>query len=48
MQSKTLKSKEYSESIVSGRLHKNSDLEARKCGKTCNRRPGWSCDVNDT
>ena len=48
MQSKSLKSKGYSESIVSGRLHKNSDLEAKKCGETCKRGPAWSCDINNT
>ena len=48
MQSKSLESKGYLESIVSGRLHQNSDLELRKCGKTCKRGPAWSCDVNDT
>ena len=31
--------KGYSESIVDGRLHQNSDLEVRKCGKTCKRGP---------
>ena len=36
MQSKSLESKGYSESIVSGRLHQNSDLEA------------WSCDIDNT
>ena len=44
MQSKSLESKGYSESIVSGRLHQNSDLEVRKCNKTCKRGPAWSCD----
>ena len=48
MHSKSLESKGYSESIVSRRLHQNSDLEVRKCGKTCKRRSAWSCDVNDT
>ena len=48
MQSKSLESKRYSESIVSGRLHQNSDLEVKKCGKTCKRGPAWSCDVNNT
>ena len=48
MQSKILESKGYSESIVSGRLHQNSDFEVRKCGKTCKRGPAWSCDVNNT
>ena len=48
MQRKSLESKGYLESIVSGRLHQNSDLELRKCGKTCKRGPAWSCDVNDT
>ena len=36
MQSKSLESKGYSESIVSGRLHQNSDLEA------------WSCNIDNT
>ena len=48
MQSKSLKSKRYSESIVSGRLHQNSDLEVRKCGRTCKRGPAWSCGVRNT
>ena len=47
MQSKSLESKGHSER-VSGRLHQNSDLEVRKCGKTCKRGPTWSCDVSDT
>ena len=46
--SKRLESKGYSESIVSGRLHQNSDLEVRKCGKTCKRGPAWSCDISNT
>ena len=33
MQRKSLESKEYSESKVSGRLHQKRDLEVRKCGK---------------
>ena len=48
MQSRSLKSKRYSESIDSGRLHQNNDLEARKWGKTCKRGPAWSYDVKDT
>ena len=48
MQRKSLESKGYSESIVSGRLDQNSDLEVRKCGKTCKRGPAWSCDVTNT
>ena len=48
MQSRSLKSKRYSESIDSGRLHQNHDLEAGKCGKTCKRGPAWSYDVRDT
>ena len=48
MQSKSLESKGYSESIVTRRLHQNSDLEVRKCGKTCKRGPVWSCDANST
>ena len=48
MQIKSLKSKGYSENIVSGRLHQNSDLEARNCGKTCKRGPAWSNELNDT
>ena len=48
MQSKSVESKGYSESIVSGRLHQNSDLEVRKCGVTCKRGPAWSCDVKNT
>ena len=40
------KSKRYSKNV--GRLHQNSDLEARQCGKTCKRGPIWSCDVSDT
>ena len=47
MQRKSLESKGYSESIVSGRLDQNSDLEVRKCGKTCKRGPAWSCDVTN-
>ena len=47
-QSKSLKSKGYSKSKISGRLHQNSDFGARKYGKTCNRGPTWSCGVNDT
>ena len=47
MQSRHLESKGYSESIVSGRLHQNSDLEVRKCGKTCKRGPAWSCDISN-
>ena len=47
MQSKSLESKGYSESIVSGRLDQNSDLEVRKCGKTCKRGLAWSCDVTN-
>ena len=47
MQRKCLESKGYSESIVSERLHQKSDLEVRKCGKTCKRRPAWFCDVNN-
>ena len=39
MQSKILESKGYSKIIISGRLHQNSDLEARKCSKTCKREP---------
>ena len=45
MQSKSVKSKGYSESIVSGRLHQDSNLDARECGKTCKRGRAWSCDV---
>ena len=48
MQSRSLKSKRYSESIDSGRLHQNNDLEAGKWGKTCKRGPAWSYDVKDT
>ena len=48
IQRKSLESKGYSESIVSGRLDQNSDLEVRKCGKTCKRGPAWSCDVTNT
>ena len=48
MQSKNIKSKRYSESVVNRRLHQNSDLEARKCGKACKRGPTWSYDVNST
>ena len=48
MQGKSLESEGYSESIVTGKLHQNSDLEVRKCRKTCKRRPAWSCDVNNT
>ena len=48
MQSRSLESNGYSESIVSGRLHQNSDLEVRKCGKTCKRGPAWFCDINNT
>ena len=48
MQSESLESKGYSESIVSGRLHQNSDLKVRKCGKTCKRGYAWSCDIKDT
>ena len=48
MQTKCLKSKGYSESTVSERLYQNTDLEARKCDKTCKRGPAWFCDVNDT
>ena len=47
MQRKSLESKGYSESIVSGRLDQNSDLEVRKCGNTCKRGPAWSCDVTN-
>ena len=47
MKSRHLESKGYSESIVSGRLHQNSDLEVRKCGKTCKRGPAWSCDISN-
>ena len=47
MQSKSLESKGYSESIVTGRLDQNSDLEVRKCGKTCKRGLAWSCDVTN-
>ena len=46
--SENLKSKGYSEGIVSGRLHQNSDLEVRNCCNTCKRGPAWSCDVNET
>ena len=48
MQSKSLESKGYSESIFNGRLHQNSNLEVRKCGKTCKRGSSWSCDINNT
>ena len=48
MQSKSLESKGYSESIVTRRLHQNSDLEFRKCGKTCKRGPVWSFDASST
>ena len=47
MQRKCLESKGYSESIVSERLHQKSDLEVRKCGKTCKRGPAWFCDVSN-
>ena len=47
MQRKSLESKGYSESIVSGRLHQKRDLEVRKCGKTCKNGPDWSCDINN-
>ena len=47
MQCKSLKFKEYSESKVNGRLHKNSDLENRWSSRTCKRGPAWHCDVND-
>lgn len=47
MQRKSLESKEYSESKVSGRLHQKRDLEVRKCGKTCRRGSDWSRDIND-
>ena len=30
------------------KLHQSSDLEVRKCGKTCKRGPAWYCDVNNT
>ena len=33
MQEKSLKSRRYSESIVSGRLHQNSDLESIASGR---------------
>ena len=46
-QSKILESKRYSESTASGRLHQNSDLEVRKCGKSCKRGPTWSCNTNN-
>ena len=46
-QRKSLESKGYSESIASGRLHQNSNLEVRKCGKTCKRGPTWVCDVTN-
>ena len=48
MQSKSPESKGYSQNIVIGRLHQNSDLEVIKCDKTCKRGPAWSCDVNNT
>ena len=48
MQCKRVKSKEYSESKVSGKLHQNRGLEDRSCGKTCKRGTVWSCDVKDT
>ena len=48
MQSKSPESKGYSQNIVIGRLHRNSDLEVIKCDKTCKRGPAWSCDVNNT
>ena len=48
IQRKSLKLKGYSESKVSGRIHQNSDLEDRKCGKTCKRGLAWSFDINDT
>ena len=47
MQGKSLESEGYSESMVTGKLHQNSDLEVRKCRKTFKRRPAWSCDVNN-
>ena len=48
MQSKNVESKGYSESIASGKLHQKSDLEVRKCGKTCKIWTAWPCDINDT
>ena len=39
IQSKILESKGYSKIRISGRLHQNNDLEARKCSKTCKREP---------
>ena len=48
LQSKSLESKGYSESMCNGRLHQNSDLEVRKCGKTCKRGPAWFCDISNT
>ena len=47
-QRKSSKSKGYSESLVSGRLHQSSDLEVSIFGKTCKRGLAWSCDVKDT
>ena len=46
MQRKSLDFKGYSESIVSERLHLNSDLEVGKYGKTCKKGFARSCDVN--
>ena len=48
MQSKILECKGYSESIISGRLHQNNDLEARKSSKTCKKEYPLSCDVKGT
>ena len=48
MQSKSPEFKGYSQNIVIGRLHQNSDLEVIKCDKTYKRGPAWSCDVNNT
>ena len=47
MQRKSVEPKGYSESISSGRLHQNSDLEVRKCGKTYKSGPVWSCDASN-
>ena len=46
-QSKSLKSKGYSEGMVSGRLYQNCHLEIKKSGETCKKGSAWSCDVNN-
>ena len=48
MQSKSLKSKGYSESMIGRRSHQNSDLETRKCRKTCKIGTTRSRDVFNT